>query len=179
MQVTGGKLLLVLAVGLALTACDRTSEPRLLNTVSSTQGPDEFAILPNKPLEQPENFTDLPPPRPGGRNRVDATPVEDAVAALGGRPSALNAGGIPSSDAGLVRAASRYGVERGIRQQLAAEDLAFRRRNDGRILERLFNVNVYFRAYERQSLDKYAELERFRRLGVRTPAAPPASQTLE
>jgi hypothetical protein len=41
------------------------------------------------------------------------------------------------------------------------------------VLERLFNVNVYFRAYQRQSLDKYAELDRFRRLGVRTPAAPP------
>ncbi|MDJ0824494.1 MAG: DUF3035 domain-containing protein [Rhodobacter sp.] len=176
MRATGGKMLLVLAVGLALAACDRTREPRLLNIASSDEGPDEFAILPNKPLEQPENFTELPPPNPGGRNRVDATPEEDAVAALGGRPSALNAGGIPSSDAALVRTAGRYGVQRGIRQQLAAEDLAFRRRKDGRVLERLFNVNVYFRAYEGQSLDQYAELERFRRIGVRTPAAPPEPQ---
>ena len=27
------------------------------NIASSSQGPDEFAILPNKPLQQPEDFT--------------------------------------------------------------------------------------------------------------------------
>ena len=176
MRVTGGKLLWVLLLWLALSACSRNKEPRLLNITSGTEGPDEFAILPNKPLEQPENFSELPPPRPGARNRVDQTPNEDAVAALGGRPSVLFAGGIPSNDLGLVQAAGRYGVNRSIRQQLAAEDLEFRRRKDGRILERLFNVNVYFRAYEPLSLDKYAELERFRRIGVRTPAAPPEPQ---
>jgi hypothetical protein len=37
----------------------------------------------------------------------------------------------------------------------------------------MFGVNVYFDAYEDQSLDQQAELERLRRLGVRTPAAPP------
>jgi hypothetical protein len=40
-------------------------------------------------------------------------------------------------------------------------------------LERLFNVNVYFKAYKKQELDQYRELERFRRAGIRTPAAPP------
>ena len=65
------------------------------------------------------------------------------------------------------------GRSEAIRTELAEDDLEFRRRNNGRVLERVFNVNVYFRAYKRQSLDQYAELERFRRLGVRTPAAPP------
>jgi len=51
--------------------------------------------------------------------------------------------------------------------------LAFRRGHKGRLLERAFNVNVYYRAYRKQSLDQYKELRRFRRLGVRTPAAPP------
>lgn len=173
MQATFGKFLLILMAGLMLTACSRNKEPKLLNVKASTVGPDEFSILPNKSLQQPENFAALPPPTPGGRNRVDVTPNEDAVAALGGRPSALSAGGIPAGDAMLVSAARRYGVTPGIRQQLAGEDLNFRRRKDGKVLERLFNVNVYFRAYRRQSLDKYAELERFRRMGVRTPAAPP------
>jgi hypothetical protein len=45
--------------------------------------------------------------------------------------------------------------------------------NDGRLLERLFNVNVYFKAYRSQELDQYLELQRLRRLGIRTPAAPP------
>ncbi len=167
-------LIVVLAVG-ALAACSRNKEPKLLNIVSSTQGPDEFAILPNKPLQAPESFTALPTPTPGGTNRVDVTPNQDAIAALGGNPAAV-ARGISPDDAGLISHASRYGYTPGIRQQLAAEDLKFRRRKDGRLLERMFNVNVYFRAYRRMSLNKYAELERFRRLGVRTPAAPPREQ---
>jgi len=155
-----------------VTGCSRNKEPRLLNISSSTSGPDEFAILPNKQLQEPESYSALPTPTPGAGNRVDLNPEADAIAALGGNPNARSRG-IPASDAGLVNHVSRNGRTTGIRQQLATEDLNFRRRKDGRVLERLFNVNVYFRAYKRQSLDKYAELERFRRLGVRTPAAPP------
>ena len=59
------------------------------------------------------------------------------------------------------------------RDTLAAEDLDWRRDNNGRVLERLFNVNVYFRAYAPMSLDQHAELARWRRLGVATPSAPP------
>jgi len=175
MPALGGKIFLILTIGALAMGCSR-GEPRLLNLESSTQGPDEFAIIPNKPLAEPDSYTDLPTPTPGGRNRVDATPNEDAIAALGGNPALVaRGGGIPSNDVGLVGHASRYGRAGNIRQQLAREDLDFRRRKNGRVLERLFNVNVYFRAYRRQSLDKYAELERFRRLGVRTPAAPPES----
>lgn len=154
-----------------LSACG-SQNPRLLNVTSSTDGPDEFAILPNRPLEAPETFAELPPPTPGGANRSDLNPVADAVAALGGNPAVLNAG-VPAGDRGLISYVSRNGRSQTIRSELAAEDLEFRRRNDGRLMERLFNVNVYFRAYKSQSLDQYAELERFRRLGVRTPAAPP------
>lgn len=169
-----GKSLVIIAVSAGLLAgCSRNSEPKLLNVTSSTQGPDEFAILPNKPLQEPESYAALPAPTPGGGNRVDQNPEADAIAALGGNPAAV-ARGIPASDAGLINYTSRNGRDATIRQELAASDLEFRRRNDGRVLERLFNVNVYYRAYSRQSLDKYAELERFRRLGVRTPAAPPA-----
>ncbi len=172
MQALGMKfVLLLLCIGV-VAGCSRNKEPKLLNITSSTQGPDEFAIIPNKPLEEPEDFAALPAPTPGGKNRVDQTPTDDAIAALGGNPAVVSRG-ISSGDAGIVNHASRYGRDGSIRQKLAAEDLEFRRRNDGRILERLFNVNVYFKAYRRMSLDQYAELERFRRIGVRTPAAPP------
>lgn len=166
-----GKSVIAMAAALALAGCSGDGGPRLLNLASTTSGPDEFAIVPNRPLEAPESFNDLPPPTPGRGNRVDVNPNADAIVALGGRPNATTS--VPGSDAAMVNAATRYGVERNIRATLASEDLAFRRRNDGRVLERLFSVNVYFRAYRRMSLDKYAELERFRRLGVRTPAAPP------
>jgi hypothetical protein len=177
MRMRGAQYLGLLVAALVLAGCE-SGEPRLLNVTSSTQGPDEFGILPNKPLQQPENFSVLPPPTPGAANRVDATPIDDAIAALGGDPNAV-ARGVSPRDSGLIAYASRNGRDAGIREQLAEEDLEFRRRNDGRVLERVFNVNVYFRAYENQSLDRFAELERFRRAGVRTPAAPPPPQAVE
>lgn len=161
----------LLAAVLTLAACSGDRNPTLLNLSSSTVGPDEFAIVPNRPLEAPESFAELPNPTPGGANRTDVNPNADAIVALGGRPGTSNV--VPGSETGLVSSAGRYGVDPNIRALLAQEDLDFRRRKDGRVLERLFNVNVYFRAYRPQTLDKYAELERFRNLGVRTPAAPP------
>lgn len=157
--------LAALCCAIGLSACGGERDPRLLNVKSNQDGPDEFAIVPNKPLTLPEDVSSLP--EPGGRNRTEASPENDAILALGGNP----AGGV--QDGGLVSYAQRYGVAPSIRTQLAAEDLEFRRQNDGRVLERLFNVNVYFKAYRAQQLDQYAELERMRRLGVRTPSAPP------
>lgn len=156
---------------LALSACGNDRVPNLMNLRSTTNGPDEFAILPVKPLEFPADFAELPEPTPGGSNLTDPTPNADAIVALGGRPG--GAGGIPAADAGLANYAARNGVTGDIRTTLATEDYAFRRKNDGRLLERLFDLNVYYRAYERQSLDQHAELDRWRRAGARTPSAPP------
>ncbi len=163
---------LVLGAFTALAACGGSNEdPNLLNiSQPRAEGPDEFAVLPTKPLELPENVASLPEPTPGGTNRVDPTPEADAIAALGGNAAVLSRA---SGDGALVAYARRFGSDPNIRPQLAAADLEFRRRNDGRLLERLFNVNVYFRAYEEMSLDQHRELERLRRSGVRTAAAPP------
>ena len=72
-----------------------------------------------------------------------------------------------------MRYTGRYGVSADIRASLAAADLRFRQNNDGLPLERLFNVNTYFEAYEPLSLDQFAELERLRRAGIRTSSVPP------
>lgn len=162
---------LIAAAALALAACER-GEPQLMNIRSNTASPDEFAILPTKPLLMPDDLRALPPPTPGGPSRTDPTPVADAIAALGGNPAARDRG-VPAADAALLAHAQRHGVDPGIRERLAAEDYEFRSRNRGRVLERAFNVNVYFRAYRAMALDRYAELARWRLLGVRTPAAPP------
>lgn len=159
-------ILVGLCAALAVSACGK-KDPQLLNIKSQQDGPDEFSVLPNKPLTLPDDYAALPEPTKGGANRTDVTPLADATRALGGNPDA------GARDGGLVSYASRYGVTPGIRTALASEDLEYRRQNDGRVLERLFNVNVYFKAYRKQSLDQYAELERLRRLGVRTPSAPP------
>ena len=157
---------------LMLAACGGGKDvPNLMNVRSETNGPDEFAILPPKPLELPENLADLPEPTPGGENLTDPRPFDDAILALGGKPQSQD--GIFAGDGALYTYATRKGVTAGIRQTLAAEDLEFRRKNDGRLLERIFNVNVYFKAYRNQSLDQYAELERWRRAGAKTPSAPP------
>ena len=61
-----------------------------------------------------------------------------------------------------------------IRTTLAAEDLRYPpQTNRGRPLEQLFRVNVYYSAYSRFWLDAYAELGKWRALGVATPSAPP------
>jgi hypothetical protein len=168
-------LALAMTAVLTLSACGNGDDtPELMNLRAQGNGPDEFGILPYKPLELPQNLAELPPPAPGGANRTDATPQADAIAALGGNPNAVTrSGGVPASDGGLYGYAARYGVSPDIRQTLAAEDLEYRRDNNGRILERLFNVNVYYRAYERQSLDQHRELERWRAVGARTVSAPP------
>ena len=81
-----------------------------------------------------------------------------------------------STDGALLAHTTRYGVDPQIRAELAAADLQFRSENRGRVLERLFQVNVYYNAYETMELDQYRELERMRRLGIRTSAVPPEQE---
>ena len=153
-----------------LAAC-AGGDPGLMNIGRDRAGgPDEFGIIPTKPLEVPEDIAALPVPTPGGANLTDPTPESDVAAALGGDIGALARG---STDGAFLAHATRHGVDSNIRVELAAADLEFRSDNQGRVLERLFDVNVYFRAYEEMALDQYAELARLRRLGIRTSAAPP------
>ena len=157
---------------MALAGCADREAPILMHAAASSDGPDEFSIVPTRPLSMPPNLSELPPPTPGGRNRVDPEPRADVARALGGDPGAT-AG---PADPGLVAHASRFGRDSGIREQLAAEDLEIRRRNRGRLLERWFAVNVYHNAYRNMWLDKHAEQDRWRRAGIETPAAPPRAQ---
>ncbi|MCT4683122.1 MAG: DUF3035 domain-containing protein [Roseicyclus sp.] len=162
------KTLTLGAMLVALAACGGSGDPNLMNLRNTESGPDEFSVLPTQPIEMPQDLASLPTPTPGGVNRTDPDPEGDAVRALGGDPvRAARASG------DVISYASRFGVAQDIRGTLASEDLEYRRRNDGRLLERVFNVNVYYRAYRPLALDRYAELERLRRAGVRTPAAPP------
>ena len=166
-----GAFMVAAAALLVLAGCGN-KEPTLMNIRSSTNGPDEFAILPPKALEMPEDLAALPDPTPGGENRTDPRPKDDAVIALGGKPRTASEG-VPAGDGALYSHAARNGVQGGIRETLASEDLDWRRKNNGRILERLFGVNVYFKSYRKQRLDQQAELERWRKAGARAPAAPP------
>ena len=161
---------------LVLSACGNSDrEPRLMNLRSSTNGPDEFAILPPKALQLPSDLAALPEPTPGAANLTDQTPMADAIVALGG--TVPGGAGVPAADAGLINYAARQGVAADIRGALAAEDLRYRQQNGGRPLERLFGVNTYYKAYFRYWLDAYAELDRWRAAGAATPSAPPKNAT--
>ncbi|NPD13887.1 DUF3035 domain-containing protein [Xinfangfangia sp. D13-10-4-6] len=165
-----GVVALTIALTLSGCAADKGDATDLMR-LRSKGGPDEFAILPPKALEMPTSLNDLPAPTPGGANRTDQRPLDDAVVALGGRPGAT--GGIPAADSALYAHAARLGRQDDIRSQLASEDLEWRRDNRGRILERMFSVNTYYRAYRNQSLDQHGELDYWRSRGLLTPSAPP------
>lgn len=163
--------LIVLAAALAASGC---AQKGLRDLRKPGTGPDEFLILPAKPLDAPASFSTLPPPTPGGSNITDQNPQADAVAALGGNPAAMvPAGSAPARDSALVTAASRYGVQPAVRETLATEDAEFRSRNRVLTQLKLFPVDRYEQLYRRQSLDAQSEIERFRRAGIETPAAPP------
>ncbi len=159
---------------LLLAAC--STDPHLMNTSAGQDGPDEFGIVPTKALQMPEDLNVLPAPTPGGSNITDATPMGDAVAALGGNPAQLSAQGIGASDGGLVNYASRLGRDPAIRQLTAQEDMEWRSRHSRRALEVLARSSVYYRAYDPMTLDSWVELERWRPTGVQLPAAPPRNR---
>ena len=163
---TAVKIGLVLALGISLSAC--SGGPK--------KGPDEFSVLPTKPLEYPEDLSTLPEPNAQGINRADKRPIEDGVVALGGNADRLNSTTVFKHETALIAAAGRHGVTADIRQVLAAEDAEFRKRNKGKILERWVGSDIYTRRYKEYRLDEYAELLRLRKLGVRTPTAPPKGE---
>jgi hypothetical protein len=164
---------LIVTLGL-LTACGNRGEDVTLTRITKTgNGPDEFSILPSKPLQTPESYTALPAPTPGAGNLTDQNPKADGVAALGGNPAALSATAPAASDAALLRHATRNGTQPAIRQTLAAEDTQIRN-SYGRVnILRIGPRDNYADAYKDQWLDSYAEEERLRRSGIETPNAPP------
>lgn len=162
---------------LGLAAC--SSDPQLMNLTTGRSSPDEFAILPTKPLSMPPDINDLPSPTPGGGNLTDPTPEADAVAALGGNPAQLGARGIGAADGALVNHASRFGRDPAIRVTTLREDIDWRSRHSRRALEVLAGTDVYYRAYKPMTLDSWAEQERWRPTGVQLPAAPPRELAVE
>lgn len=136
-------------------------------------GPDEFMILPVKPLTAPTDYSSLPAPAPGRGNLVDPTPTSDAAVALGGRAEATRPGGIPAADGALVTAASRHGVDPDVRETLSEADAKFRKRQSRMTRFRLAPVDRYEQAYRRQALEPYPETERYRAAGAGTPTSPP------
>lgn len=157
---------------LSTTILGACANQGLVQMRSNSPGPDEFMVAPAKELVMPTNLTELPPPTPGQSNRTDVDPQAEMIVALGGRPDADD-GAIPASDGALVTAASRFGVDPTIRNELATEDAEFRRKR-GRLTQfKIFPDNEYANVYRPQALDPRDTADAWRRAGARTPSAPP------
>jgi Protein of unknown function (DUF3035) len=129
--------------------------------------PDEFLVLPTRPLEMPSSMAALPPPTPGAPNRVDYQPHQEAIAGLSGRP------GVPGNADGSALVASAGPRDPAIRTTLAAEDAEWRQGNHGRLLERLTSKDQETVIYGPMILDPAAAFQALRAAGVAVPAASP------
>ncbi len=167
------KTILTLLASAIVAGCAGRDDVTLTRLRNTSNGPDEFSILPGKPLETPANYATLPQPTPGAANLTDQNPLADGVVALGGNPAAVNASAPVASSGALVNHANRYGATPGIRQTLAAEDKDLRRSYGNVNVLRILPGDDYVEAYRRQWLDAYAEEQRLRNRGVITPASPP------
>ena len=167
------KLAVVVAIGTSLSACNQNSgngRP-LLNLRQSAIAPDEFLVVPQKPLETPGDVTSLPTPVPGAKARVMIDFEDNLLRALGGQPG--NSRTIPASDAALISAArAGSGATANIRDIMRAEDQAFREARSGRI-DRLAKKRKAVTIYDPMLLDPVAESARMQAQGVKTPAVPP------
>lgn len=166
--------MIALMTVVAVAGC--SSSKGLKDIRSTGNGPDEFSIMPVKPLTAPKDYAVLPAPTPGGANLTDPNPTADAVVALGGRASALEDTGVPSSDSALVAATSRYGVPANTRTTLAQEDADFRKRQGRWTRIKLFPVDRYEQVYRKESLDPYRQTDQFRKSGFGTPSSPPVDE---
>lgn len=163
-------LVALMLATLALGACSK--EGGLQGAVKKLRAgapPDEFAILPTKPLEMPTDMAALPPPTPGAANRVAFDPDAEAVASLTGRTGPA---GTARANALIARAGP---VDPNVRAQLAAEDAAYRKDHPGKLLPRLFTKDDTALIYQGLTLDSGMAFEQLRAAGVGVPPAPPVA----
>lgn len=131
--------------------------------------PDEFMVLPTRPLELPQDFATLPAPTPGAPNRVDRAPEAIAVAGLSGRPGNVRT----ASGTALLARAGAGANDPAIRRKLALEDAEYQRRNRGRFLERIFSRNREALVYGDMTLNSAATYENLRARGLTMTTPPP------
>lgn len=177
MKISSLKWISAVALATVVAGCDTSQGVgRFFAGEMTDAGPDEFGIVPTKPLEVPDDLVTLPEPTPGARNRTDLLPEHDAVAALGGKPERLDSTTVGAGEGALLAAATRNGTTPEIRTVLAKEDADFRANNGPLFLQRLFKVNTYLSTYDGQTLQARSTNELMRRSNVKTPTVSPESE---
>jgi hypothetical protein len=159
----------LIAAALVLGGCAEGGVAGSLRAAGIAGTPDEFMVLPTRPLEMPANLAALPPPTPGAPNRVDYHPLAEAIAGLSGRP------GVPGNADGTALVAAAGPRVPNVRAELAVEDAEWRRTHHGRLLDRLITRDRELVVYAPMVLDAPLEFERMRASGVAVPAATPSA----
>ena len=118
-----------------------------MNLKQTGKGPDEFGILPPKPLEMPKTWPNCRRRRRAARTCTDPTREADAIVALGGDP-ARRAAAFPQATARWRAMPARYGVTPDIRQHTGRRGSGVPRATIRPPAGTLFNVNVYYKAYK-------------------------------
>ena len=95
-------------VTLFLIAACSSDDARLRDLYDVGTGPEEFAVLPSKPLIIPSNLRELPVPDETVGNLADPTPKRDLIEKLGGSLDETKI--VPKKDKGLLNYVSRAGV---------------------------------------------------------------------
>ena len=157
----------LLLAAAALAGCAEGGLAGNLRAAGVGGTPDEFMVLPTKPLEMPSDLAALPAPTPGAVNRVDYQPKLEAVASLTGKQAPA---GTASAGALIARAGP---VDPNIRSELAAADVVYRENNRGLLIPRLILPDSEALVYGGEMLDTSSEYERLRTQGVGVPPAPP------
>ncbi|MBP7243218.1 DUF3035 domain-containing protein [Amaricoccus sp.] len=161
------RLTALLLAAAALAGCAEGGIAGNLRAAGIGGTPDEFMVLPTKPLEMPADLAALPAPTPGAVNRVDYQPKLQAVASLTGKET-------PAGTASAGPLIARAGpVDPNIRAELAAADVVYRENNRGQLIPRLILQDNELLIYDGEMLDRGAEFERLRAQGVAVPPAPP------
>lgn len=158
----------LLALALLLGGCQEGGVAGGLRSAGVAGKPDEFMVLPTRPLEMPSDLASLPPPTPGQPNRVDSRPHAEAIAGLTGRP------GVPGNADGSALVAAAGPRDPAVRGELAAEDAEWRRTHRGRLLERMIIRDPDVVVYGPMVLDAPITFDVMRGAGVAVPAASPA-----
>lgn len=158
--------LATLVAALALAGCSGGLAGSL-RSAGVAGKPDEFMVLPTRPLEMPADLASLPAPQPGTPNRVDYQPRQEAIAGLSGRP------GVPGNADGAALVVAAGPRDPNVRGALAAEDAEWRRVHRGRLLERWIIRDPSVVSYAPMVLDVPLAFEQARAAGKAVPAASP------
>lgn len=163
-----------LAAVVALSGCEISSDSTgdFRDQFGVAQGaPDEFLIIAKQPLQMPPSF-DLPRPQPGAPNLVDPNPNAIAYSALYQSTQTDGAVAISAGERVLLKGAKAEGDNSAVRAALA-DDLP-EETNQNFLLDNLFGLPIPANLNEiKGDLASAEEVERLRRQGLPTPAAPP------